>query len=72
MNPDAELVEQNQQFKKQILELTPNVFGAIGFAASNVYLLIGDDGLVIIDTTESTKAAKNILAEFRKITDKPV
>ncbi len=72
MNPNAELVAQNRQFEKQVIELAPDVFGAIGFAASNVYMLIGDDGLVIIDSTETTKAAQNILAEFRKLTDKPV
>jgi len=72
MKPNAELVAQNKQFEKQVVELKPDVFGAIGFAASNVYMLVGDDGLIIVDTTETTKAAENILAEFRKITDKPV
>jgi len=72
MNPHPELVAQNRQFEKQVIELAPDVYGAIGFAASNVYMLIGHDGLVIIDTTETTRAAENILAEFRKHTDKPV
>ena len=72
MNPNKELIAQNKQFDKQVIELAPNVFGAIGFAASNVFMLIGDEGLVIIDTTETTKAAENILVEFRKITEKPV
>lgn len=72
MCPNSELVAQNKQFEKQIIELAPDVYGAIGFAASNVYMLVGDDGLVIIDTTETTKAAENIKAEFRRISDKPV
>jgi len=72
MNPNPELIAQNKQFEKQIIKLSPNVYGAIGYAASNVYMLIGTDGLVIIDTTETTKAAENILAVFRNITDKPV
>ncbi|MEM7302627.1 MAG: alkyl/aryl-sulfatase [Pseudomonadota bacterium] len=72
MPPHPELIEQNSQFEKQVIELAPNVYGAVGFAASNVYMLIGDDGLVIIDTTETTKAAENIFTEFRKVTDKPV
>ena len=45
---------------------------AFGFAASNVYMIIGDDGLIIVDTSETTAAAENILGEFRKITDLPV
>jgi len=72
MKPNPELVAQNNQFQKQVIELAPDVYGAIGFAASNVYMLVGDDGLLIIDTTETTKAAENILAEFRKVSDKPV
>ena len=72
MNPHPELVAQNRQFEKQVLELAPGIHGAVGFAASNVYMLIGEDGVIIIDTTETTKAAENILTEFRKITDKPV
>jgi uncharacterized sulfatase len=35
-------------------------------------MLVGDDGVVIVDTTESTRAAENILARFRELTDKPV
>lgn len=72
MNPNPELIAQNKQFERHLIKLAPEVYGAVGFAASNVYMLIGDDGLLIIDTTETTKAAENILAEFRKVTDKPV
>jgi len=72
MKPHPELVAQNKQFEKQVMKLASNVYGAVGFAASNVFMLVGDDGLVIIDTTETTKAAENILEEFRKITDKPI
>jgi alkyl sulfatase BDS1-like metallo-beta-lactamase superfamily hydrolase len=68
----AELKAHPDYFKKEIVELADNVYMAFGFAASNVYMIIGDDGLVIIDTTETTAAAANILAEFRKITSLPV
>jgi len=72
VNPNPELVAQNKQFEKQVIQLAPDVYGAIGYAASNVYMLVGDDALIIIDTTETTKAAENIFSQFRKITDKPV
>ena len=66
MNAHPELIAHDAQFPRQVVQLAPNVHGAVGFAASNVFMLIGDDGLVIIDTTETTKAAENILAEARK------
>ncbi|MEX3010672.1 alkyl sulfatase dimerization domain-containing protein [Hoeflea sp. TYP-13] len=71
--PNAALVEHNaSQFTKSVVELDTGIWGAVGFAASNVYMVEGSASVTIIDTTESTKAAENILAEFRKLTDKPV
>ena len=67
-----ELKAHPDYFRKEIVRLADNVYMAFGFAASNVYMIIGKDSLVIIDTTETTAAAANILAEFRKITDLPV
>ncbi|MCJ8310562.1 MAG: alkyl/aryl-sulfatase [Rhizobiaceae bacterium] len=67
-----ELKAHPDYFKKEIVQLADNVYQAFGFAASNVYMIIGDDGVTIVDTTETTTAAENVLAEFRKITDLPV
>ena len=67
-----ELKDHPDYFKKEIVQLGENVYQAFGFAASNVYMVIGVDGIIIIDTSETTTAAKNILAEFRKITGLPV
>ena len=68
----AELKAHPAYFQKDIIKLADNVYMAFGFAASNVYMIVGDDSLVIIDTSETTAAAANILAEFRKISDLPV
>ena len=67
-----ELKAHPDYFQKEIVQLADNVYQAFGFAASNVYMIIGDDGVVIVDTSETTAAAGNILAEFRKITDLPI
>lgn len=67
-----ELKAHPDYFQKEIYKLADNVYMAFGYAASNVFMIIGDDGLIIIDTSETTTAAGNILAEFRKITDLPV
>lgn len=45
---------------------------AIGFALANSIMLIGTDGVIIVDVTESYDAAKEIYTEFRKITNKPI
>jgi len=67
-----ELKAHPEYFKREIIQLADNVYMAFGFAASNQFMIIGDDGLIIIDTSETTKAAENILAAFREISSLPV
>ena len=67
-----ELKAHPEYFQKEVVQLADNIYMAYGFAASNVYMIVGDEGVVIVDTTETTTAATNVLAEFRKITDLPV
>ena len=62
----------SEEFRKDVLEVAPGVWTAVGYAASNVSMIVADGGLIIVDTTESTAAAEQILAEFRRISDLPV
>lgn len=66
------LREHSNMFRKDVIEIVPNVYASIGFGASVSTMIVGNTGIIIIDTTDSTKAAENTLKEFRKITDKPV
>lgn len=72
MTPLEKLRDQNNQFPRQVIKISDNVYTATGYSAANVSMIIGDGGITIIDTTESTQAAGMILEEFRKITDLPV
>ena len=45
-----ELKAHPAYFEKEVVQLADNVYQAFGFAASNVYMIIGDDSLIIIDT----------------------
>ena len=72
MPAHPDLIAQNAQFAKKIHKLTANVYTAVGYAASNVHFLVGDAGIVVIDTTETTQAAENILADFREISGLPI
>ena len=67
-----ELKAHPEYFQSAIVQLADNVYQAFGFAASNVYMIVGDTGLIIVDTSETTAAAEMILAEFRKISDLPI
>ncbi|MEL6953917.1 MAG: alkyl/aryl-sulfatase [Pseudomonadota bacterium] len=72
MPAHPDLIRQNAQFEKQIHSLGHGVYSAIGYAASNVHFLLGEAGVVVIDTTETTQAAQNILEDFRAISKLPI
>ncbi len=56
----------------RVIKICDGVYLAEGFALANVAMVITDEGVVIIDTTESPESAKEILKKFRKITAKPI
>ncbi|MFR9603578.1 MAG: alkyl/aryl-sulfatase [Rikenellaceae bacterium] len=67
-----QLIERNHEFRKEIIQLADNVYTASGYDASNITMIIGDDGVVLIDTGKVPELIEEVYAEFRKITDKPI
>ncbi|TWT67582.1 alkyl/aryl-sulfatase [Allorhodopirellula solitaria] len=66
------LAAQAKQFERQVIQVADKVHVAVGFSPANVSMIEGDDGVVIIDTGMSIDDGNQILAEFRKLTNKPV
>ena len=58
--------------KREILTIEDNIFVAINFGLANCIMIEGEEGVIIIDTMESPEAAREVLAEFRRITAKPI
>ncbi len=71
-NATQRLRNQSSQFTEEIIKVADNVYVAVGFSVSNVSMIVGDDGVVIIDTGMMLDDAERIVTEFRKVTDKPV
>ncbi|WP_339727485.1 alkyl/aryl-sulfatase [uncultured Gimesia sp.] len=71
-SPTDRLNKQSEQFQEQTIKVADNVYTAVGYSVSNVSMIVGDDGVVIIDTGMMLDDASRIMAEFRKLTDKPV
>lgn len=57
---------------KQIVRLGEHVYCAVGYALSNVTMIVVEGGKVIVDTTESVTAAREIRAAFDGIVPGPV
>ena len=71
--PNNRLIDHNEtQFRKHVVTLALGVWTAVGFAASTQHMIEGETSVTIIDTSESTGAATNVLAAFRELTDKPI
>lgn len=66
------LLERNRMFEPAIIEVADRVYTAIGYQVSTNSMIIGDDGVIIIDPGQQVPAARLVRTEFEKITDKPV
>ncbi len=67
-----QLISRNAEFEKDIIQVSESVYTAVGYAVSPVSMIVGPEGLVIVDTGVDAAIAKTIRADFRKISDKPV
>jgi len=66
------LASHGAEFAKRVEKVTDGVYVAIGYALANSIMLEGEDAIVIVDVTESMESAREVMAAFREITDKPV
>jgi alkyl sulfatase BDS1-like metallo-beta-lactamase superfamily hydrolase len=65
-------VNHSVEFEKKIHKIGERVYSAVGYGLANSIMIEGVDGLIIVDTLESNQAAEAVMAEFRKISPKPV
>lgn len=66
------LKARSAEFKQEIIQLSDSVYTAVGYSVSTVSMVVGDDGIIIVDTGMDTVSAEKVLADFRKISDKPI
>jgi len=70
INPD--LSAHGAIFAQKIYKVGDNVYSAVGWSICNTIMVVGSQGVVIVDTGADVQSAREVAAEFRKITDKPV
>src|SRR5215475_13399341 len=63
---------QSNEFRKEVIRVTDGVYVAVGYSASNVILLQGDSGSIIVDTSTDSVAARAIMAAFGNLLRVPV
>lgn len=66
------LNKQNQQFEQRVVQTASNVFTAVGFHGANTSMIVGDSGVIIVDTLMGPTSAAKAFEALRKHSDKPV
>ena len=54
------------------MKVADNVFTAVGYHGANTSMIVGSDGVIIIDTLMGPTSAANAFKAFRQYSDKPV
>lgn len=68
----TKLKNQTAEFRPEIIKMNEQVYVAVGYDGSNSAMIIGDDGVIIIDALRSLGAAEKVEEAFKQICDKPV
>lgn len=66
------LYEQNKQFVPEIFHFEENVWFAVGYDVSNIGMIEGETGIILIDAGMSPVRMETLRKKFREITDKPI
>ena len=67
-----QLQQRNSEFEQAIIQVSENVYTAVGYAVSAVSMIVGDDGVLIVDAGIDVASSHQIREDFREITPKPV
>ena len=70
VNP--ELVKFHERYKPALIETSPRVHAVNSYDYSAYGYIEGDDGIIVVDTGWFPGQAKRSIADYRKITKKPV
>ena len=63
---------QSNEFRKEVIRVTDGVYVAVGYSASNVILVQGEKGSIVVDTSTDPVAARAIRTAFGNLLIAPV
>jgi|SRR5579871_5890816 len=55
-----------------VKQVAPDLYFSFDYAGSNSVFLVTSDGVLVIDTRQHPRAGEELIAQIRKITDKPI
>ncbi len=66
------LTEHSQKMVPGVYQVADSVYLAYGYALTSPAMIVGDDGIIIVDPPEDVNKGRLALEQFRKFSDKPV
>jgi len=66
------LTEHSQKMVPGVYQVAEDVYLAYGYGLTSPAMIVGDDGVIIVDPVEDVTTGLRCLEEFRKFSDKPV
>ena len=67
-----QLKSRNAEFDRDIIRVSDSVYTAVGYGVSPVSMIVGSQGIVIVDTGIDVASSSGIREDFRRLVDKPV
>jgi len=69
---NQKLAEHSKEFEKKIYKVAEGVYSAVGYGIANSIMLIGKDGVIIIDTMETIEEGREVWNDLKKLTRLPL
>lgn len=68
----ARLTAHARTMDQGVYRIAEDFYAAVGYGQANMTMVVGTDGVIIIDCLETDEAARRALGDLRKVSDKPI
>jgi alkyl sulfatase BDS1-like metallo-beta-lactamase superfamily hydrolase len=68
----AQLTDHARMMQQGVYQVAEDFYVAVGYGNANMTMVVGTDGILLIDSMETEEAARQALGDLRKVTDKPI
>jgi len=69
---NRKLADHSREFEKRIHKVADGIYSAVGYGIANVIMLVGKDGVIIIDTMTTIEEGNEVWKDLRKLTPLPL
>ncbi len=66
------LTDHARTMEQGVYQVAEDFYVAVGYGNANMTMVVGTDGVLLIDSLENEEAAREALADLRRFSDKPI